>query len=147
MKERLRDILNSFFISVTLINMAMLILGFLFRPEQKFGYDVFLYPLLYGLIGIIPSLIITTKKELSVSQVIIRKVLQCVLIAVLMLAFMFAGQPFSAEQIPAAVGVGISVIIIFILVNVIEWLLDLRTAKSMTEDLLKFQESKEGITR
>ena len=147
MKERLRDILNSFFISVTLINMAMLILGFLFRPEQKFGYEVFLYPLLYGLIGIIPSLIISTKKELSVSQVIIRKVLQCVLIAVLMLAFMFAGQPFSAEQIPAAFGVGISVIIIFILVNVIEWLLELRTAKSITEDLLKFQESKEGITR
>ncbi len=124
-----------------MINMAMLILGFLFRPEQKFGYEVFLYPLIYGLIGVIPSLIITTKKELSVLQVIIRKVLQCILIAVLMLAFIFAGQPFSADQIPAATGVGISVIIIFILVNLIEWLLDLRTAKSMTEDLLKFQET------
>lgn len=141
MKEQLKEIINSFFISVTLINMAMLILGFLFRPEQKFGYEVFLYPLIYGLIGVIPSLIITTKKELSVLQVIIRKVLQCILIAVLMLAFIFAGKPFSADQIPAAAGVGISVIIIFILVNLIEWLLDLRTAKSMTEDLLKFQET------
>ena len=141
MKEQLKEIINSFFISVTLINMAMLILGFLFRPEQKFGYEVFLYPLIYGLIGVIPSLIITTKKERSVLQVIIRKVLQCILIAVLMLAFIFAGQPFSADQIPAAAGVGISVIIIFILVNLIEWLLDLRTAKSMTEDLLKFQET------
>ena len=40
MKEQLKEIINSFFISVTLINMAMLILGFLFRPEQKFGYEV-----------------------------------------------------------------------------------------------------------
>ena len=141
MKDRFREIVSSFFISVTLINVAMLILGFLFRPEQKFGYEVFLYPLLYGVIGVIPSLIITTKKELSVSQVIIRKVLQCVLIAVLLLAFMFAGQPFSSEKIPSAIGVAISVSIIFVLVNVIEWLLDLRTAKNMTKDLIKFQES------
>ena len=141
MKERFREILSSFFISVTLINLAMLILGFLFRPQQRFGYEVFLYPLLYGIIGIIPSLIIQTKKELSVTQVVIRKVFQCILIAVLLLAFMFAGQPFSADKIPSAIGVAVSVIVIFVLVNGIEWLLDLRTAKNMTEDLIKFQEN------
>ena len=119
----------------------MLILGFLLRPDQKFGYEVFLYPLIYGAIGVIPGIIINTKRELSIRQVIIRKVLQLVLILVLMLAFMFAGQPFDPGMIPAAAGVSASVVVIFVLVNVIEWLFDIRTAKSMTEDLKRFQES------
>ena len=47
MKEHVKEILNSFFISVTLINIAMFILGILFRPEQRFGYEAYLYPLIY----------------------------------------------------------------------------------------------------
>ena len=141
MKERIRELCSTFFISVTFINVAMLILGFLLRPDQKFGYEVFLYPLIYGAIGVIPGIIIHTKRELSIRQVIIRKVLQLVLILVLMLAFMFAGQPFDPGMIPAAAGVSASVVVIFVLVNVIEWLFDIRTAKSMTEDLKRFQES------
>ena len=62
MKERIREAAGSYFISVTLINAAMLILGSLLSPQQRFGYEAFLYPLVYGLIGIIPSLIISTEK-------------------------------------------------------------------------------------
>ena len=140
MKEHVKEILNSFFISVTLINIAMFILGILFRPEQRFGYEAYLYPLIYGLIGIVPTCIVTTKKELSVKQVIIRKVFQLVLLIVLLLAFMFAGKPVTAESVGIAGGVALSVVIIFVLVNIIMWLMDSRTAKIMTEDLIKFQQ-------
>ena len=34
MKERIREILSSFFISVTLINVGIFILGEVFRPEE-----------------------------------------------------------------------------------------------------------------
>ncbi len=140
MKEHVKEILNSFFISVTLINIAMFILGILFRPEQRFGYEAYLYPLIYGLIGIIPTCVVTTKKELSIKQVIIRKVFQLVLLIVILLAFMFAGGPVNGETVAIAGGVALSVVIIFVLVNVIMWLMDSRTAKIMTEDLIKFQE-------
>ena len=143
MKERFKDAFTSFFISVTLIDAAMLILGMLLRPEQQFGYEVFLYPLIYGLIGMIPTLIITTDKELTIGQVLLRKVMQMLLIMVLLLAFMFAGRPMDREQILAAAGVAMSVAVIYVLVNVIEWMLDLRTAKGMTDDLLKFQQRTE----
>ena len=140
MKERIKEASATFFISVTLINAAMLILGLIFSPEQKFGYEVFLYPLIYGLIGVIPQLIMTTKKELSIKQVIIRKIIQLLLLIVLMLTFIFGGRPIDADLIKVAAGVAASVIIIYVLVNIIEWMFDQRTAKSMTEDLMKFQE-------
>lgn len=143
MKERIKDAFTSFFISVTLIDAAMMILGLLLRPEQRFGYEVFLYPLIYGLIGMIPTLIISTDKELTVGQVLLRKCMQMLLIMVLLLAFMFAGNPMDKEQISVAAGVAVSVAVIYVLVNVIEWMLDLRTAKGMTEDLQNYQQRAE----
>ncbi len=147
MKERIKDILNSFFITVTLINVAMLVLGKLLEPTQVFGYEAFMYPLIYGLIGTIPSIVIRDKKELSVKQELIRKVMNMLLIIVLMLAFMFGGREITSELIAAAVGVAISIVIIFVLVNLIIWWLDLKTAKDMTEDLLKYQEKQENAIR
>jgi hypothetical protein len=125
----------------------MLILGKLLEPEQVFGYEAFMYPLIYGLIGTIPSIVIRDKKELSVKQELIRKVMNMLLIIVLMLAFMFGGREITSELIAAAEGVAISIVIIFVLVNLIIWWLDLKTAKDMTEDLLKYQEKQENAIR
>ena len=144
MKERLRDMLSSFFISVTLINIAMLVLGFLFRPEQSFGYEVFVYPLIYGMIGMIPTLVISVNRELTVRQVIVRKVIQMVLIIVLLIAFMFGGSSMDRETVIAAAGVALSVVIIYVLVNLITWFLDVKTAGKMTEDLMRSQEDQRG---
>ena len=144
MKERLREMISSFFISVTLINIAILVLGLVFRPEQKFGYEVFVYPLIYGLIGVIPTLVINVNRELTVKQVVIRKAIEMVLIIVLLLAFIFGGLPADRANITAAAGVAVSVVIIYVLVTLISWLLDVRTAGKMTEDLLRFQEEQMG---
>jgi hypothetical protein len=122
-------------------------LGKLLEPEQVFGYEAFMYPLIYGLIGTIPSIVIRDKKELSVKQELIRKVMNMLLIIVLMLAFMFGGREITSELIAAAVGVAISIVIIFVLVNLIIWWFDLKTAKDMTEDLLKYQEKQENAIR
>ena len=140
MKERFKDAFSSFFISVTLINVAMLILGFMFEPQAKFGYEIFLYPLIYGLIGMIPGLFLETNRELSVRQVLIRKTVELLLLIVLLLAFMFGGRPMDPEMVTVAAGVALSIIVIYVLVHMIEWMLDVRTAKSMTEDLVKFQQ-------
>ncbi len=143
MKDRIKNIFSSFFISVTLINAAMLILGMTLHPEQKFGYEAFMYPLIYGLIGTIPSIVIDEKKELSVPQTIVGMVMRLLLLIVLLLAFMFGGRELTPEIIKAAISVSISVVIIYVLVNLILWWLDLRIAKSMTEDLVKFQKEHE----
>ncbi len=144
MKDMIKDFFEGFFISVTLINLAMFILGLLFRPDQRFGYEVFIYPLIYGLIGMIPILVVRTQKELSVKQIIIRKIMQLFLLMVLLLGCIFGQSLKDPNRIPAIIGVAFSIVLIYVLVNVIEWMMDERVAKDMTEDLLKFQKRLEN---
>ena len=54
MKERIIETAKYFFISTVLINVAMYVTGSLFAPDQKFGYEVLIYPLIYGFLACIP---------------------------------------------------------------------------------------------
>ena len=140
MKERIKNIAGSFFISVTLINLAILILGKILRPEQQFGYEVFAYPLIYGVIGIIPALLVRSDKELTVKQAIIKEIVQMIMTVVAIVVFIFVGQPLTRDILITASAVALSIVIIYCLVVLIGWLMDLRTARVMTEDLKRFQE-------
>ena len=142
MKERVRNILGSFFISVTLIDLAMLILGLLLRPQQRFGYEVFIYPLIYGMIGVVPAIAANAggERELTLKQAVVKEIVQMAMTVVLIVAFIFAGEPVNREVLVNAAGVAASVVIIYILVTLIGWFLDARTARVMTEDLKRFQE-------
>ena len=140
MKERIKNIAGSFFISVTLINLAILIVGKILRPEQQFGYEVFAYPLIYGVIGIIPALFVKSDKELTIKQAIIKEIAQMMMTVVAIVVFIFVGQPLTKDILITASAVALSIVIIYCLVVLIGWLMDLRTARVMTEDLKRFQE-------
>ncbi len=144
MREHLRTQLAGFFISVTLINVAMFVLGLMLQPDYRFGYEAFAYPLLYGIIGSIPGLVMYSKKELTVKQTLIREFIQMMLIVALIIAFMFGRFKITSEYLPQIAGVSISVMIIYVLVHFFGWLMDLKTAKIMTEDLKAFQEKASG---
>ena len=45
----------------------------------------------------------------------------------------------NSETIAAAAGVSVSIVIVFAAVHGIEWLLERRTAKQLTEQLAEFQ--------
>ena len=140
MKEHLKTCLGNYFICVTLINVAILILGCMLEPEVKFGYEVFAYPLLYGLLGTLPGLVMFSRKELTIGQTIVREVIQMFLVVVIIVGFMFGRYLNVPGAAPKIIGVAISVVIIYILVTFFGWLIDLRTANKMTEELRKFQE-------
>ncbi len=140
MKEHLRTNLGSFFICVTLINVAMFVLGRMLEPDLRFGYEAFAYPLIYGVIGSIPGLVMYSKKELTMKQTIIREIIQMFLVIAVIIGFMFGRFKFIPDVWPQIIGVSISVMIIYVLVHVFGWLIDLKTANIMMEDLKKFQE-------
>ena len=139
MKDRIRESAGSYFISVTLINVAIFTTGMLFRPEQKFGYEAFLSPLLFGALTVIPTIIMYSKKELTVRQLLFRKAIQLMLDIVIVVAAIFAGNELTGDTVAAAVGVSVSIVIVFAAVHLIEWLLERRTAKQLTEQLAAFQ--------
>ena len=139
MKERITDTMRSFFIIVTLINVAMLVLGAMLRPDQQFGYEAFAYPLIYGAVTSIPGLFMGTSKEMSVAQAVIREIIQLMLIIIVLLVLMFGDNIMNKENLFPALSVTGSVIVVFVLVNLIRWGLDKRTAEMMTADLEAYQ--------
>ena len=139
MKDRIKEIAGSYFISVTLINAAIFVTGMLFRPEQTFGYDAYLSPLILGFLTVIPTLLLYSKKELPIRQLLCRKAIQLLLDIVIVIAVIFAGNEWNEQTVTAAIGVSVSIVIVFAAVHVIEWLLDRRTAKQLTEQLAEFQ--------
>ena len=139
MKEQIKETMGGYFISVALINLAMFATGMIFRPEEKFGYEAFIYPWIYGTVALIPTLIMRTKKELSVKQMIIRKCVHMLLTVAVIIAVIFGGSVPDTQTIFAATGVAISIVIVFVTVQVIQWILDDKTAKRLTEDLAEFK--------
>ena len=139
MKERLKEAAGSFFIITTLICIAIFVLGSVFRPEERYGYEIMIYPVIYGAMTCIPGLIMYTKKELSVKQMIIREIIQLLIIIAIILFLVFGGLPLTRETIILRAAVALSVVIIYILVCIIRWRLDMNTAVRMTEDLEKWK--------
>ncbi len=144
LKEHFKECLRNYFIIVTGINLAVFILGSIFRPDQKLGYDAFLYPIIYGAITSIPNLLMVEKKEPTVRQTIFREFVGVVLISAIMLTTMFAGMKITRELIVIGCGIVVSVVCITVLVNVLSWILDSKKAESLTNDLVAFQNKING---
>lgn len=138
-REFFKVALMHFFIIVTLINVVMAVLGMIFRPDERLGYDAFLAPLIYAACSMIPVLLTYSKRELTVKQMIIRQVLNLLAIEAIMMGIGLSGSNVFREQPLLVVSLALSVFIIFVLVLVISWILDLGQAKQMNIDLENYQ--------
>ena len=138
-REFFKVALMQFFIIVTLINVVMAVLGVIFRPDERFGYDAFLAPLIYAACSMIPVLLTYSKRELTVKQMIIRQVLNLLAIEAIMIGIGLSGSNVLREQPLLVVSLALSVFIIFVLVLVISWILDLGQAKQMNIDLENYK--------
>ena len=131
LKEFIKSTLASYFIIVTLVNVATLVLGSIFRPEQRFGYEAFLAPLLYGALGLIPVFII--------KQIVIRKIVQLIALEFILVLAGFGRENLKAENLALIASFALSVLIIYVLVHVISWVLNLEMARQLTMDLQSYQ--------
>ena len=118
MREHIKNNLMSFFIIVTLVNIAIFICGIVLAPDEKLGYTAFIVPVIDGLLGVIPGLVMYSKRELTVRQ-----------------------MGFSNVDVSKFLAIVLSVAFVYVGVVVIMYLLDFRTAKKMTDDLKAFQKS------
>ena len=139
--EHIKDNIMNFFIIVTLVDVAIFVSGIILAPDAKLGYDTYILPVLIGFLGIIPGLIMYSKKELTIKQVIVRNILQLILTEAIILTFLVGPSIFSSEENRAGViAICISVAVIYAAVIVIRYFLDLKTAAKITEALKVYQE-------
>lgn len=139
-KEFAIRLMTTYFTLVTLITAAMLVMGLYFDPGAAFGYEAFASPLIYGVCGTLPGFVLYSKKELSVKEFLIRKALQFVLIETAVLFAAFCCVDIRLEKMDMAVGVGVSVLVIFVLAHGIDWLWGCTEAKRLTREILDFQQ-------
>ncbi|MBO5241165.1 MAG: DUF3021 family protein [Lachnospiraceae bacterium] len=140
-KEFLMDTLRTFFAISTLSTIAILVLGLMFVPGQPIGqgYEAFATPLIFGLVGSVPNLVMYSKRELSVKELLIRKVVQLILVEVLVLYTAFGDAKDMWDDYTLIAAVAVSIFLIYLIVTAISWCQNYLEAKRLTEDLMKFQ--------
>ena len=138
-KEHFKSVLSLYFIIVTLVNAATFILGSLFRPDEKFGYEAFLSPLVYAAIALVPMLLMYSKKELTFKQYILREFFQLLAIEAVLIFFGLGVENLVPENFALTLSFALAVFVIYVLVCIITWLLDLKQAKLINSELKNFQ--------
>ena len=95
--------------------------------------------LVYAAIALVPMLCIYSKKELTLKQNIIKELFTLLALEIILIGFGLGVDCLSPENLPLTAGFALSVLIIYVLVNIIAWLLDMRLARQLNSDLKEFQ--------
>jgi len=134
----LTDILLAFFITTACIAILEGTLGTLLFPAQRFGYIAFLSPPLFALLTSSSGFVMLSRKELSIRQVIIRRILQLIWIEAIVFGLnLIVGIRFEPYVI---VSLSLGVAAVFVTVNLMMWLNDRRIASDFNKRLHSMQE-------
>lgn len=141
LKKILHQSLMTYFILVTCITAGIMILGLAFDPDAKFGYEAFVSPFIFAALGVIPNLIMYSSKEFSNKQIILRKIIQLAVIEAEVIGISVISPMIPTEKAGVVIGLIVSVIVIFILVNFIVIINNYFSVKQLNKELLNFQKN------
>jgi hypothetical protein len=126
-----------YFIITTFVTAAIAVMGLSLDPAARFGYEAFFSPLIFGLVGILPSFVTYSRKELSLRQTLIRKALHVIVLEAMLLAFgSWAGVLHGAVD---ASFFGLAVFIVYLMVNLINYLTGKKDAGEINKTLKSLQ--------
>lgn len=144
-RELLAKMFRTYFVLVTLINVAICVSGSITQPDSRFGFSVFILPLVYALAGILPQVVMYSRHELSIKEVLLRKFVQLLLIELVVNGIILGENALRPEYTFFVKTVSICVVIVFVLANAISWIMDCAFAKKLTRELAEFQEKNQEI--
>ncbi len=136
-KSILAEEMKAFFVCTTCITILEGILGMLFFPQMKLGYDAFFSPPIFGLFSVLFGFVNYSKKELSIRQVLFRRFIHLLMIEGLVFGLNYAsGMIFP----PFVAGIlAVSIALVFITVYAALWFMDRRSAMLFNEQLKMYQ--------
>lgn len=139
-----KEMLISFMICTTCICIAEGVLGLIFMPEEKFGYEAFLSPPIFGFLSVILGFVAESKRELSVREVIIRKVIHLLLIE----GVVFGLNYVAGSEFPLGLqfSLAATIAVIYIVVHVVLYINDRRSAEDFNRQLEVFQSSNKSTS-
>lgn len=142
-KSKLSEMLIAFCVCTACITILQGVLGMLFYPEEQLRYDAFFTPPLFGAISILFGLVTWSKKELSVKQVLFRRVIHLLLIEGMVFGLNYlVGNIFPLKE---SVVLALGIAAVFVAVYVILWINDKRSADSFNQKLKEYQAAQEEV--
>ncbi len=139
-KDFIKGLFTDFFIVFTLVTIATGVLGLTLDSDRTFGYDAYFSPLLFSVLSMLPSVVMYSKRELTIRQMLFRKLLQLLLIEFLLLGFTAI---IGYCQLGVLFPQGIAILLIYYAVAGISWLLDLKSSRELNKELAEYQSKKE----
>lgn len=139
-KSKITEALMSFCVCTACITILEGILGMMFFPEQKLGYEAFFSPPLFGAFSVLLGCVTWSKKELSVKQILFRRSLHLLLIEGMVFGLNYAAGVVFPPMVCIALAIGIATV--FVMVYVILWMNDRRSARIFNRKLKEFQVAK-----
>lgn len=138
-KDFLKNQLINFFVISTMINILIFVLGKSFIGEGELGYEAFLIPLFYGALSLIPGFIMYSKRELSVREVVVRKVFQLLFLEIV-IPFLVFGTDIGSFSPVFVFSFMLGVFVIYVFVNLVDWIISSKEADDLTNSLKSFQQ-------
>ncbi len=139
LKQFLLKKLMLFFTLSTLITLAVYILGSVFDPEARFGYEVMLSPLFFAACCVLPSLVTFSRRELKPREWIAREALQFLLTEAVILGLAFSLPGIDTSRPAVVLSLAGSVLVIYLLVFLLSWLVNTAEARRTNVELQEFQ--------
>ncbi|MEL1136538.1 hypothetical protein AAC978_15300 [Desulfitobacterium sp. THU1] len=127
----------NFFIIVTCVTLVIGVLGLIYEPDRRFGYEAYFSPLIFGLIGVVPSFVTYSKREPTLRQMMIRKIFQLFVLEAMILSFGYGMDIMYGPMMFAVAG---AVFAVFLLVHFFSYAIDYREATRLNAELKLFQE-------
>ena len=136
-KAFLKRCLMEYFIISTCVTAAIAILGQTLDPAARFGYEAYFSPLIFGLVSLIPSLVTYSRKELSLRQTLIRKALHVIVLEAMLIGFVLWAR--LLHGLADICLFGLTVLIVYLTVNLISWQIDKKDAGEINKTLKCFR--------
>lgn len=138
LKRFLVNKLILFFMLSTLIAVAVSLTGSAFDADASLGYDALLTPIKYAALCLLPTLVTWSRRELLPRELLLRKALMLILLEAVILRIAFTSPAIDTGNAAVVLSIAGSVLGIFVLVNLFNWLRASAEAKSMNRDLERF---------
>lgn len=136
-RGKLVEFLMAFFVCSTCISILEGLLGMAFFPEDKFGWEAFFSPPLFGFLSVLLGMVTKSERELSAKEILFRRAIHLLLIELLIFGMNYeTGMQF---DVFFSVTLAFSVAAVFVAVYVVMWLNDRKSAALFNEKLKEYQ--------
>lgn len=142
----IRNILKKYMIDFLMIQagitLAIGIISCINPPPAGINRYMFFMPFVYAFFCLLPSFVTCSREELSIKQMVVRKVIQFILIESLVVLVSYFMGPL--HDIFMGIAIIIAVAVIYAVVNGLDYLISKADAESMTKKLQRIKEQQGG---